>query len=116
MQELNKLDPDHKNNPEVQLREITLKIREQKFDIQKAKLQLDEKETELVKFVNQSLEQQDKINTQDTQIQRLKKQLTVEQNRMDEMQKFSRYVNELQDCKILIGDYKRQIKALTDKN
>lgn len=32
------------------------------------------------------------------------------------MQKFSKYVNELQDCKILIGDYKRQIKALTDKN
>ena len=95
MQELNKLDQDHKNNPEVQLREITLKIREQKFEIQKSKLQLDEKETELVKFVNHSLEQQDKINIQDTQIQRLKKQLTVEQNRMDEMQKFSRYVNEL---------------------
>ena len=33
MQELNKLDSDHKNNPEVQLREITLKIREQKFEI-----------------------------------------------------------------------------------
>lgn len=66
--------------------------------------------------MKQSLDQQDKINTQDTQIQYLKKQLTVEQNRMDEMQKFSKYVNELQDCKILIGDYKRQIKALGDKN
>lgn len=116
MQELNKLDPDHKNNPDIQLREITLRLREQRFDLQKSKLSLDDKETELVRFVKQSQEQQDEIAAQGSQIQYLKKQLTVEQNRMDEMQKFSKYVNELQNCKILIGDYKRQIKTLNDRN
>lgn len=73
MQELNKLDPNHKNNPEVQLREIMLRIREQKFELQKSKLSLDDKETELVNFVKQSQDQQDKIATQGKQIQYLEK-------------------------------------------
>ena len=78
MIELNRLEPDYTNNPEKQMSELVLRIKNYKHEVQSGKLLLDEKETELVRFVKQDQEQKDKIASQEKQIKLLKDQLTVE--------------------------------------